>query len=160
MPRSRATNSAWRRAGVASAAPARPARIALSGTYYRVWRFSHDRAIARRLLLGHQFQPGAKVASLLKAGAIADRRHHGARGDWADPRHIDPDRGDGSRHPLTMRCTHRMLLLELRFTPPKVQQIRALSTAGPSHCGEAILPIFIGRGAPANFSQTQQDSIS
>jgi hypothetical protein len=64
---------------------------------------------------------------------------------------VDPDRGDGSRHPLTMRCTHRMLLLELRFTPPKVQQIRALSTAGPSHYGEAILPIFIGRGAPANF---------
>src|SRR6266513_168448 len=39
------------------------------------------------MLLGYQPQPGAEAASLLKAGAIANRRHHRARGDRADPRY-------------------------------------------------------------------------
>src|SRR6266545_2817267 len=48
---------------------------------------AQDRAVSRRLLLRHQPQPGAEVASLLEPGAIADRRYHRARDDRADPRH-------------------------------------------------------------------------
>src|ERR1700720_4407311 len=32
-------------------------------------------------------QPSAKVAALLESGAVADRRHHGARDDRSDARH-------------------------------------------------------------------------
>src|SRR5262245_11989102 len=49
--------------------------------------FAQDRAIPSRLLLRHEPQPGAEVASLCEAGAIADRRYYGTRDDWADPRH-------------------------------------------------------------------------
>src|SRR5499426_3967928 len=48
---------------------------------------AEDRAIARRVLPGYEPQPGAEVASLPEAGAVADRRHHGARDDRSDPRH-------------------------------------------------------------------------
>src|SRR5439155_2207605 len=48
---------------------------------------TQDGAIPRRLLLRHEPQPGAEVASLLEAGAIADRRHHGTRDDRPDARH-------------------------------------------------------------------------
>src|SRR6266852_2282981 len=48
---------------------------------------AEDRAIPSGLLLGHEPQPSAEVASLLEAGAIADRRHHGTRDDRADARH-------------------------------------------------------------------------
>src|SRR6266542_6990228 len=47
---------------------------------------AQDRAIPCRLLLRHQPQPGAEVASLLEACAIADRRHHGTRDDRTDTR--------------------------------------------------------------------------
>src|ERR1700737_955881 len=41
----------------------------------------------RRLLLRHEPQPSAKVAALLESGAVADRRHHGARDDRPAPRY-------------------------------------------------------------------------
>src|SRR5262245_54945003 len=43
--------------------------------------------ISGRILLRYEPQPGAEVASLREAGAIADRRHHGTRDDRANPRH-------------------------------------------------------------------------
>src|ERR1700726_4961082 len=45
------------------------------------------RIVRRRLLLRHEPQPSAKVAALLESGAVADRRHHGARDDRPDPRY-------------------------------------------------------------------------
>src|SRR2546430_1653031 len=48
---------------------------------------AQDRAIPGRLLPRYEPQPGAEVASLCEAGAITDRRHHGTRDDWPNPRH-------------------------------------------------------------------------
>src|SRR5262249_49456485 len=48
---------------------------------------AEDRAIARRFLPGDEPQPGTEVASLPEAGAVADRRHHGARDDRSNPWH-------------------------------------------------------------------------
>ena len=44
-------------------------------------------AIAGRLLLGDETEPGGEVASLLEAAAGTDRCHHRAGDDWADTRH-------------------------------------------------------------------------
>jgi len=46
---------------------------------------AQDRAIPGRLLLRHEAEPGTEVASLLKTGAIANRRDDGTRDDWSDP---------------------------------------------------------------------------
>jgi len=62
-----------------------PARTAFSGTCCPAWRFFPGSCDPGRLLLWHQAQPGAEVASLLKAGAIANRRHDGARDDRSNP---------------------------------------------------------------------------
>jgi hypothetical protein len=56
-------------------------------THNRAWSSAQDRAVARRLLFGHQPQPSAEITSLLEAGTIADRRHHCARDHRADARH-------------------------------------------------------------------------
>src|SRR5262249_11960651 len=48
---------------------------------------AQDRAIPGRLLLRYESQPGAEVASLREACAVADRRYHGARDDRPHPRH-------------------------------------------------------------------------
>src|SRR5215471_6356519 len=47
---------------------------------------AQDRAIPGRLLLRYQPQPGGKIAPLLEAGAIADRRHDRAGDDRAHAR--------------------------------------------------------------------------
>ena len=44
-----------------------------------------DRTISRRHLFGHQAEPGRKVAPLRKGSAVADRSHHRACDDRADP---------------------------------------------------------------------------
>ena len=44
-----------------------------------------DGAITRRHLLRHQAKPGSKVTSFAKGSAIADRGHHRARDDRANP---------------------------------------------------------------------------
>ena len=49
--------------------------------------FAQDRSVSRRHLLWHEPQPSTEVASLLEAGAIADRRYRRARDDRADARH-------------------------------------------------------------------------
>jgi len=48
---------------------------------------AQDRAVAGRLLLGHQLEPGPKVPPLLEPGAGADCRRHGRRDDRPHPWH-------------------------------------------------------------------------
>ena len=55
--------------------------------------FAELGAIAGRLLLGHEAEPGAEVATLLEAAAVTDRRHHGAGDDRADTRHASSGAG-------------------------------------------------------------------
>jgi hypothetical protein len=47
---------------------------------------AQDGAIFSRLLLRYEPQPGGEIATLLEAGAIADRRHHRTRDDRANAR--------------------------------------------------------------------------
>jgi hypothetical protein len=108
MPaRSKATNSASLHSAAVLGRRVRPARTVSANTCCRAWRSCPGSCDPGRLLLWYESQPGAEVASLREACAIADRRHHGTRDDRADPRHchhplasliLFRERFDVSRH--------------------------------------------------------------
>jgi hypothetical protein len=81
MPaRSKAINRAWPRSAAAPERRVRPDEQRPQVLVAALGYFAEDRAVSRRLLLRHETEPGAEVASLLEAGAISDRCHHGTRG--------------------------------------------------------------------------------
>jgi hypothetical protein len=85
MPaQSKATSPASPHLGAAPARRVRLARTAFSGTCCRAWRACPVWCDLPSTVLRHEPEPGAEVAPLLEAGAIADRRQYGTRDDWTD----------------------------------------------------------------------------